>query len=312
MTDVLDKLLSKSKEFQAASRAPGTWKGYGQDFDTFKRWCEVFERDPLPASVETVVLYFTAKVQAGWKTATMLRARCGICKAHDLAGHVSPTRSAAVRELIAGIKRVKGNEPKRKTPVSSDDLRRMVAVMPSRGGLRAKRDKAILLLGFGGALRRSEMCNLQVDGITWGDKGIILHLRGTKGDKEGAGQRVGVPRGRSQDVCPVTALRDWLTASGITTGPVFRPIIFDDRIEDGALAPQMVATVVKKCAKAIGLDPKTFGGHSLRRGVATEAAHKGATLVRLKQHLRHKSVNATIPYIEDAEAFVDNRAADLL
>jgi len=310
MSDDLDALLADAKAYQAASRAPGTWKGYNRDFKWFRAWCESNGRQALPASVETVMLFLTAKVKGGWKTMTMLRARCAICKAHDLAGHPSPTRSAEVRELIAGIKRTKGTEPTRKTPVSVDDLRAMVRALPDT--LRGRRDRAILLLGFSGALRRSELVGLDAVDLLWQPKGLVVRVRGAKGDKEAAGQKVGVPRGKDAEVCPVTALRAWLDASGISAGPVFRPIVGANAIEDRQLAPQMIAAIVKKCAKAIGLDPKTFGGHSLRRGVATAAAHQGATLVRLRQHLRHKSVAATIPYIEDAEAFDDNPAGKVL
>ncbi|MDA8232760.1 MAG: site-specific integrase [Magnetospirillum sp.] len=312
LADNLAALLVQAKEFQQASRAPSTRRGYSGDFRQFRSWCEMHDCSALPATVETVMAYFTAKVRKGWKVATIIRTRSAIAKAHDLAELPSPTRSAAVAELVAGIKRTIGSEPKRKLALATVDLRAMIESLPTRGALRAKRDKAILLLGFAGALRRSEICGLTVDDLIWSEKGLVLRIRGAKGDRENAGQRVAVPRGRSGDVCPVAAVREWLAAASIDKGPVFRPLVFDDEVENGPLAPQMVGALVKKAGKAIGLDPKALGGHSLRRGMATEAARRQVPLVRLRQHLRHKSVAATMPYIEDEEAFANNPAADLL
>lgn len=303
-------LLARAKQFQAASRSPKTWQGYNRDFGYFTSWCMAHERPFLPADVETVIAYLVSMVERGLSAATINRASAAICKAHDLAEHPSPTRMAEVKELLAGIKRALGTEPKRKTPLSVIHLSKILQALPNT--LRGHRDRAIILIGFAGALRRSEIVRLTMDDVFWNESGMVLRIVGAKGDRESATQRVGIPKARRRKLCAVRALLGWLKMSGISTGPLFRPIKGTRTIKSRALTDQAVAQTIKRAIRGIGMNPETFSGHSLRRGIITAAAHKGVPLVRLRTHSRHKTIQAMMPYIEDLEAFVDNPVETVL
>jgi integrase len=176
--------------------------------------------------------------------------------------------------------------------------------------LAGLRDRALLLLGFAGALRRSEIVALDVADIEEIESGLLVTIRHSKTDQEGKGVTIAIARG---DVaCPVKVLREWLSSAGIETGPLFRPINKAGRVAQARLTDRSVANIVKAYAERAGFDASTFSGHSLRSGFLTSAAAKGASIFKMMDVSRHKSVETLRGYVRDAELFKDHAGAGLL
>jgi len=229
---------------------------------------------------------------------------------HRAAGYDTPTGDEKVKAVLSGIRRTIGAAPVRKKAATSDIVLGMVG---GKGrSLRELRDRAILLLGFAGAFRRSELVALNVDDIEETPEGMLVTLLRSKTDQEALGRRVAIPRG--EIACPVAALRAWLDAAGITEGAIFRRIFNKraQRVTARRLAPRNVAAIVKQGAARLGFDPSKFGGHSLRAGFVTSAVKRGANLIKITDVTGHKSLEMLKTYSRDAEAFVGHAGAGLL
>jgi integrase len=209
---------------------------------------------------------------------------------------------------MKGIRRTLGIAPSRKMPATAERLLAMIQNAPAT--LAGTRDRALLLLGFAGAFRRSELVALQVADIAFVSEGMRVTIRRSKTDQEGAGQVIAVPRGKKS--CPAEAVRAWLDAASIKEGPVFRSISKGGRPRASALTPHSVGLILKRYAVAAGLDPGEFGAHSLRAGFLTSAAAQGASIFKMMDVSRHKSADSLRGYVRDAEAFSDHAGADLL
>ncbi len=297
---------ARTRGYIAAATAPNTRRAYRSDWTDFVAWCERYDLTALPATPETVARYLSA-LAAVAKVSTVGRRLTAIAKAHRTAGHDSPTKSEVVHLTMRGIRRTHGIAPTQKAPTLLVDLRAMVAALPETP--LGTRDRALLLLGFAGAFRRSELVSLDVADLAFGERGLTVTVRRAKGDQEGAGTIKGIPFGRHGLTCPVTAVRDWLDMSGITDGPVFRPINRHGQIRSARLGDKAVALVVKRAAAAVGLDPDKYAGHSLRAGLATAAAAAGAQERDIMRQTGHRSVQMVRRYIRDGELFHDNAAA---
>jgi len=187
----------------------------------------------------------------------------------------------------------------------------ILAMVAGLNGIKGLRDKAMLLLGFAGAFRRNELVALTVEDIEYAQQGLKVRLRFSKTDQDGVGRSVAIPYGRGL-VCPVLALNQWLSESGITTGPVFRAVNRRGEISGIGLTPQSVALVVKERARAAGLDSAKYSGHSLRSGLVTSAATAGVSSWKIRQQTGHKSDAMLARYIRDANIFIDNAAGAIL
>jgi integrase len=226
-------------------------------------------------------------------------------KAADL-DTASPTTSSLVRRTHAGIRRTLGTAQQGKAPALVDDLKRMLHKVPStRVGLR---DRALLLLGFAGAFRRSELISLDVADLEFTRAGLIVTLRKSKTDQEGKSRRLGVPYGSNEGTCPVRSLQAWLESAHIQEGPVFRSLDRFLRVQPGRLSDKAVALIVKKRAKAVGLDPARYAGHSLRAGLATSAAAAGASERMIMSQTGHRSADMVRRYIREGNLFTSNAA----
>ena len=184
----------------------------------------------------------------------------------------------------------------------------MVAMAPDR--LSGLRDRALLLMGFAGAFRRSELVAPNVSDIAEAKTGLLVTIRRSKTDQERQGVTIAIARG--DIACPVKALREWLDAAGIKAGPIFRPIDRHGNLLPSRLTAQSVANIVKAYAGRAGFDASTFSGHSLRSGFLTSAAAKGASIFKMMDVSRHKSVDTLRGYVRDAELFKDHAGAGLL
>ena len=230
-----------------------------------------------------------------------------INQAHRAAGHESPTAAALVRTLLAGIRRAKGTAPGAKAATLIEDIRGMVAALPA--GLLGKRDRALLLVGFAGAFRRSELVGLDREDLQFTRDGLVLTLRRSKTDQEGQHRKVAVPYGSSPETCPVRALQAWLDAVGGSTGIVFRRLNRHGHILPGRLSDKAVARAVKTYAAAAGLDAANYSGHSLRAGLATSAAIGGASERSIMAQTGHRSTTMVRRYIREGSLFRENAAA---
>jgi integrase len=236
--------------------------------------------------------------------ATIERRLSAIAKAHRLAGHPSPRSDPLVSETLRGVRRLLKVAPRvRKKGALTADIRVAVAVLDP-GTTLAVRDRAVLLLAFAGGLRRSELVGLDVEDLEDASQGYVVHLRSSKTDQEGAGRRVPVTYGTDPACCPVRAVRAWLAAAGITTGPVFRSVDRHGNISSSRLTGQSVA-IVKRHMGRLGYPESDFAGHSLRRGHATSAAKGGATERTIMATTGHRSTRTVRGYIEDGQLFDD-------
>ena len=208
--------------YAESALSKNTRRGYRADWADFSTWCEARSLNSLPAAPETVASYLADRAQS-LRTSTMARRKVAISQAHELAGLHNPSKDARVRTVWQGITREHGAPPKKKKAMAVNDLRLLVG--SCGGDLVGCRDKALLLIGFFTGMRRSEIVSVDVEDITVDeDKGVWLLLRRSKTDATGMGREVGVPVGRHASTCPVLALRAWLHASGISRGPLFRPL----------------------------------------------------------------------------------------
>jgi integrase len=285
------------------SLAANTRRAYLSDLAEFERW-----GGSIPATVETVAAYLAARADA-LAIATLVRHVASISKAHEARGLLNPTRSELVRATLRGIKRTRGCAQRQAKALLRDDL---LLVLDAIGdGPKDARDRALLLIGFAGALRRSELVGLDVGDIELVRQGIILHLRRSKTDQEGEGRKIGIPFGRTR-WCPVAALDLWLRASRIIEGAVFRPVDRHGRMQDARLSGEAVSLVVRGRVAAAGLEPVRYSGHSLRAGFATSAAQAGVPTWRIREQTRHASDAMLARYIREGELFTENAAGALL
>jgi site-specific recombinase XerD len=306
----LTATLELAADFAKASKAKATQDAYGSDFRIFESWCRPRGLRVLPATAESLCAFLADEASAGRRASTLGRRLAAIRYFHRAAGHDTPTVDEKVKAVLAGIRRTIGAAPVRKKAATSDIVLGMVGGKGS--DLRSLRDRTILLLGFAGAFRRSELVALNADDIEETPEGMLVTLRRSKTDQEGIGRRVAIPRG--EIACPVVALKAWLEAAGITEGAIFRRIFNKraQRVTDRRLAPRNVAAIVKQGAARLGFDPSTFGGHSLRAGFVTSAVKRGANLIKITDVTGHKSLEMLKTYSRDAEAFVGHAGAGLL
>jgi site-specific recombinase XerD len=298
-------LLEQAEAYARQSRADNTLTAYNYDWRDFSCWCQRHGCQALPATPETVAAYLTDLAQR-LKPSTLERRISAISVAHQAAEVDNPTRSLKIRLTMEGFRRELGTAQEAKEPATLEVLRLMLAELPE--GLLGVRDRALLLVGFAGAFRRSELVGLDVEDIAFVTDGMVVTLRRSKTDQEGQGRKLGIPYGSSRETCPVRALRAWLEASQIASGPIFRPVDRHANVRPTRLSGKAVALVVKRYVAAAGFDPEGYAGHSLRAGLATSAAAAGVSERAIMQQTGHKSERMVRKYIREGSLFRDNAA----
>lgn len=306
--------------YAAAARAGNTWRAYRSDFATFDRWCRAQDPPVTALPAEPVVV---ARYLAAWagtrRPATLARWCSAIAVAHDLAGHPSPTRDEQVRTVLAGIRRTHRARPERVAAAAPDDLRAMLIPLDPASA-RDARDRALLLVGFAAALRRSELAALRLEDLVVDGDGLRVFIAASKTDQDGAGHTRGIAYGTDPATCPVHAWQAWLThrrthgAGSPAAGPrspadasVERAFVRVDRWGNlgGTLSARSVARIVAARADAAGLLGH-WAGHSLRRGFATTAYATGSSELALMRHGRWRSTSAMRGYIDEGTVWSDN------
>lgn len=292
----------------AASRAENTARAYRGDLEAFRSWCAERNRSPIPATPETVAEY-VADLARTLRVSTVARRLAGISVAHQLAGFESPTRSPLVRRTLEGVRRTYGTAPEQHAPADLAAVRRMVARTPDT--VAGARDRALLLVGFAIAARRSELVALQVADLEQHEHGYVVHVRRSKTDQHARGTVRALPRGTDPDTCPVAALEAWLTVAGIDTGPVFRSVTRWGTV-GAAISGTTVAAIVKAAAARAGFDSARFSGHSLRAGFVTTAAARGASDRAISHQTGHAPGSRVLrDYVRHASVFTDNAATGI-
>jgi integrase len=306
----LARLTSQAREYILAAKSEATLRAYRADWRHFEEWCRQKGFSALPASPDTVAFYLgeTARTH---RPSTLTRRLTSINKVHRAAGHPAPavTEHLSVGETLKGIRRVHGTEPAGKHPLFTGDLRAMVDTLPR--GLIGIRDRALLLVGFAGAFRRSELAGITVENVQETKEGILIWIPRSKTDPEAKGREAAIPYGSTPETCPVRACRDWIAAGKLVGGPLFRRIDRHEHINERALHKDSVGSIVKRAARAAGLDPEIYAGHSLRAGFCTQAYMNGAREFDIMRQTGHRSLDTLRKYIRGRGLFRDNAAAKL-
>lgn len=292
----------------AGGRSANTLRSYASDWARFAAWCASLGLEALPATPATVAGYVAELALPGpdrgpYAVSSITRCLAALGQYHSVAGYTSnPATDVLVRETMRGIRRQLGAAPHQKRAASTADIRAAVSAMGT--STIDVRDRAILLVGFASAMRRSELAGITVANVDQVAEGLLVRLARSKTDQESAGRRVEIVYGTSAVTCPVRAYRAWLATSGITEGPVFRQVDRHGRLL-GALSGAAVAEVVKRHLARLGYAPSDLAGHSLRRGHATTAAHNGASERTIMRTTGHTSTATVRGYISDGELFSD-------
>ncbi len=309
--DLTTALLTKAEAYRAHAKSDATHRAYAADWRDWIAWCAGRDVAALPADPRAVALYLTDRASTH-RVSTLARRLAALQHAHNEAGLAFERHHPTLRSVWSGIRRTHGIAPAQQAPILTADLRRLVATLPDDlGGLR---DRALLLLGFAGAFRRSELVALDVADVVAEGPGLVITIRRGKTDQERAGRIVAIPFGAAEATCPVRALAAWLAASGIARGPIFRQLTakgtrvapsgdsISTRVSDRA-----VARIVQRAALAAGL-VGAFAGHSLRAGLITSAAAAGVSEHDIMRHTGHRRAETLRRYIRRATAFEANPA----
>ena len=290
--------LARALAYAREQLSPATRQAYRADMRIFEAWCASRGLRALPASAETASSFLAAEADAGRAVSTVMRRAAAIRYAHMLAGAEPPTGHPMVAATLDGIRRAHGAAPKRRAAATAGLVKAMAARCP--GSRRGLRDRAIVLLGFAGAFRRSELAALRVADIAEESEGLRVTVWSSKTDQEGRGAEIAIPRGGTH--CPAAALALWRQAAAIADGPLFRPIDRWGRVGEAALSGHAVGDVVKRLAASCGEDPDSYGGHSLRVGWITEAAQRGREPFAIAAHAR-QTIATTQGYVRRERAF---------
>ena len=319
----LGELAADAKRFARAAKARATIDAYASDLADFERFCALHGLAALPAEPQTVGRYVSAlaitgpaiprlRREPGGATivdirpaavSTIRRRLVAIAQYHRLLGHASPTENAIVCEIMKGIARELGTARKKKTALTFDLLKSVLRYAgPDLLGLR---DRALMLVAFSGAFRRSEVAALTVDDVRFEARGAAVNLRRSKTDQEGQGRVVALPRLGRAACCPVAALETWLARAGITAGPLFRTFSMKGALTEHSIEGRDVARIVQRLVVAAGLEGD-FAAHSLRAGFVTSAARKKVPEIDIARVTGHRSFEILRGYVRDATLFMND------
>jgi len=286
-----------AERYLVAADTPSTVRAYTADWKYFSLWCAAREIAPMPAS-SVLVGDYLSDLGEGYARSTLRRKVTAIARANRHAGHTLDTRHPSIRDVLRGIGRTHGSPPKRAQAQATEEVQRLVATCDD--SLVGLRDRALLLVAFAGALRRSELCGIEVEHLTWKLRSLELLIPRSKTDAEGDGARIGIPRGKVEATCPVRALRAWLDAAGIEHGPVFRAVTRHGTMRSAALSGEAVRLIVLKRArlaeiKGSRLEP--ISPHGLRAGFVTSAYRANIPDEEIMGHSRHRSLTTMRSYV---------------
>ena len=303
--------VAAARGYADASRAASTQAKYLQHWTAFGAWCLDHGHRALPADPAVVAVHLSGLAEAKLAPQTLALRMAAIGHAHRQAGEAIPHKmrgGTVILDVLAGARRKWGRPPNRKAAACGDVIWAMLHEI--RGDtLKEIRDRALLSFGMVSCMRRSEITALDVSDLVRAPEGLRVTIRRSKGDQEGAGATIAIPAGRR--LKPVAHLDTWLARAAVADGPLFRRLSqCGTRVLDARMSDRSVAEVVKARAKSAGLDPEQFAGHSLRAGFLTAAARAGASVWKMQEQSRHKSLNVLSGYVRSAQLFEDHAGKD--
>lgn len=304
----ISKVQCKATEYILNSKAPNTIRAYLSDWKHFRSWCESNGLVSLPATVETIGLYLTTFAEIH-KVATLQRHLTAIREAHKAVDiDTGFMENATLKALWRGIKRVKGAKQTQKAPLLTKDI---LSLNFNTASLKGKRDLALILLGFAGAFRRSELVSLNVEDLVETERGFEVYLSKSKTDQESQGMLKAIPYGSHSEVCPVRTLKEWICQLGRSTGPLFVSIRKGDILTENRLPDKSVAAIVKIVAIQMGGNVDDFSGHSLRVGFVTQSAINGCSDRAIMNQSGHRSRAMVDKYVRRVTVWQDNASTRL-
>ncbi len=303
LSDPKSGLSEDVKGYVKDAISPNTRRAYKSDLAHFENW-----GGTIPATKEMVASYL-ADHATTLAIATLKRRLASISTAHGALGEESPTSSKLVQTTMRGIRKRHGKPQRQAKPLLVEDLMRIMPLLTD--SLKDMRDKALLLIGFAGGFRRSELVGLNVEDIEFVRQGLIITITRSKTDQVGEGRKIGIPFARGVH-CPVLALEEWLGRSGIMEGPVFRPIARHNAVKRVRLSREFVSKIVKKSTERINLNPIYYSGHSLRAGLATSATQAGESSLSIRRQTGHRSDAMLARYVRQGELFEKNAVYSLI
>ena len=290
-----------------SSKANNTLRAYKSDFKDFGAFCARHGFDSLPSEPKTVSLYLTY-LSKNSKISTLRRRLVSIGMVHKLKGHYLDTKHPIIIENLMGIKRVKGSIQKGKKPILINHLKSIINAINEQNidEIKKTRDKTIILVGFGGGFRRSELISIDHEDLEFVPEGVKISIKKSKTDQFGEGMTKGLPYFNNEEYCPVTNLKKWLELSNIKSGAIFRRFIKGSILKNDRLTDQSVVLIIKDYLNLAGIENTNYSGHSLRSGFATVAAESGADERSIMAMTGHKTTQMVRRYIREANIFKNN------
>lgn len=314
----LQNIVDKAYEFSKAATSKNTRRTYAAGWKSFIGWCRAHGTDHIAAPEKEALIAFYASDSVskkdgdgGIKVSSLNCYVAAICAHYQAIGIVINIKHPAVATVLKGIRKSLPKRPIRKEPILTEDLLPMIqAIQVEKNGaqhLIGIRDRAILLLGFAGAFRRSELVALTMADLSFKRDGVIALVRQSKTDQEGEGHEKMIAYGANPLTCAVRALKDWLDAAGITDGPVFRNVNRHGQIAKNPLAGNAVARIIKRNDHIA--DKTKYGGHSLRAGFVTSGVERGVAPDLLMAQTGHKHVDTLNMYVRRGKSFAKTASA---
>ncbi len=290
-----------------SSKANNTLRAYKSDFRDFGAFCSKHGFDSLPTEPKIVSLYLTHLSKVS-KISTLRRRLVSISMIHKLKGHYLDTKHPIIIENLMGIKRAKGSIQKGKKPILINHLKSIINVIDQQeiDEIKKMRDKTILLVGFGGGFRRTELISIDHEDLEFVPEGVKITIKRSKTDQFGEGMIKGLPYFTNEKYCPVNNLKKWLESSNIKSGPIFRRFSKGSILTNNRLTDQSVVLIIKGYLNLAGIENKNYSGHSLRSGFATVAAESGADERSIMAMTGHKTTQMVRRYIREANIFKNN------
>ncbi len=289
------------------SKADNTLRAYKSDFRDFGAFCAKHGFNSMPTEPKVVSLYLT-HLSTNSKISTLRRRLVSIGVIHKIKGHYLDTKHPVIIENFLGIKRKKGSIQVGKKPILINHLKQIINVIDEQKIEKIKklRDRTLILIGFGGGFRRTELISIDFEDLDFVKEGVKITLKRSKTDQFGEGLIKGLPYFSNEKYCPVTSLKNWINLSKIKTGPVFRRFTKGPTLTANRLTDQSVVLIIKDCLKLAGIENQNFSGHSLRSGFATVAAESGADERSIMAMTGHKTTQMVRRYIKEANLFKNN------
>ena len=307
----LQEAAADAEVYATASRAASTWRAYESDWRIFTAWCQTMDLAALPAAPATVAMFLAAEAKRGTAPSTLNRRLSAIRLMHMGARVVSPHAAVEIQEVMRGIRRLSTRGVIKKEAAVDEQIKKMVDTCDLTT-YQGRRDRALLLLGFAGALRRSELVALDVAHLKVSEEGFVVTIAKSKTDQEGHGQTIAIPRVADSPYCPVTAVLDWMAIAAIDQGALFRRVAKGNKLTADRLTDQSVARIIKRLASRAGLIASQYAGHSLRSGFLTSAAERRASIFKMQAQSRHKSLDVLSGYVRSEALFDDHAGNGLL